>query len=405
LGHSILETDLNKPLGRPGQKPVARSKSRLLAGFLAICLFGGIIGLSVYAFLEPKPLQTTVVAAKPATDRPADVSAGAMPPDGVDKNSSVLAVEGGKSGANIRQTITEDGSVVTTYSPKDRDSNGAVMLQPDGTRREDPRFPGVPYDALLEDSEQGRLPIVGPDGLKPLEYYGRPWSGARGPRVAIVVGGLGLSQTGTQNAIRDLPEEITLAFAASGNSLQRWLQEARRNGHEVLLQVPMEPFDYPDNDPGPATLLTSKSAKANLANLHKAMGQITNYTGILNFLGGRFLSDPDALEPVMRDIGKRGLMFLDDGSSAQSLSGPVAKAIDMPHAFADVQLDATVNKDAILRKLDELERIANAKGSAIGVASAFDESVAAIAQWSAEAAKHGVEIVGVSVLSNEPVQQ
>ncbi len=30
----------------------------------------------------------------------------------------------------------------------------------------------------------------------------------------------------------------------------------------MLLQVPMEPFDYPDNDPGPQTLLTSLDAGA-----------------------------------------------------------------------------------------------------------------------------------------------
>ncbi len=63
-----------------------------------------------------------------------------------------------------------------------------------------------------------------------MDQYARPWSGARGTRIAIVVGGLGLSQTGTQRAIEALPEEITLGFAASGNSLQRWMQEARRGG-------------------------------------------------------------------------------------------------------------------------------------------------------------------------------
>ncbi len=400
-----METDLNKPLGRPGHKRAVKPEIRILTGFLAFCLLGGIFGLSIYATLAPTSLQTAAPAAKPATAGQTEHLADKVLPDAARETPSALTPDGGKSGANVRQTITDDGNVVTTYSPKTREDHGPVMLQTDAGRREDPRFAGVPNDALLEDSDQGRLPIVSADGLRPLDYYARPWSGARGTRVAIVVGGLGLSQTGTQNAIKDLPEEITLAFAASGNSLQRWMQEARRNGHEILLQVPMEPFDYPDNDPGPGTLLTGKNAKTNLANLHQAMGQITNYTGILNFLGGKFLSDPDALEPVMRDIGKRGLLFLDDGSSAQSLSGTLARTIDMPHAFADVQLDTTVNQDAILRKLDEMERIANAKGSAIGVASAFDESVAAIAQWSAEAAKRGVEIVGVSALSNEPAEQ
>lgn len=129
----------------------------------------------------------------------------------------------------------------------------------------------LPNESLLEDRPEGRLPVIGPDGLRPMEQYARPWSGARGTRIAIVVGGLGLSQTGTQRAIRDLPPEVTLAFAAAGNSLQRWMQEARRDGHEILLQVPMEPFDYATNDPGPHALRVSSDAGKNLAELHRSM--------------------------------------------------------------------------------------------------------------------------------------
>lgn len=98
-------------------------------------------------------------------------------------------------------------------------------------------------------------------------------------------------------------------------------------------------------------------AKVNIDRLHRSMAKITNYTGIMNYLGGRFLSEQAALEPVMRDIGKRGLLFLDDASSAQSLSGGIAKAISAPQGFADVLLDGEVTEATILRKLDELERI------------------------------------------------
>jgi polysaccharide deacetylase 2 family uncharacterized protein YibQ len=267
---------------------------------------------------------------------------------------------------------------------------------------QDPRMAATPNDSLLEDSPYGRLPIVGPDGRRPMDQYARPWSGAHGTRIAIIVSGLGLSQTGTQRAIKQLPEEITLAFAASGNSLQRWMQEARRGGHEVLLQVPLEPFDYPANDPGADTLLTSKSAAKNIESLHKAMGKITNYAGLMNYQGARFLSNPDAMEPVMRDIGKRGLLFLDDGSSAQSKTAAVAKGTELPYAFADLQLDGQLDVNAITRKLDELERVAKRNGQAIGVASAFDESIEAISRWTEEAAMRGIEIVGVAALATDP---
>lgn len=306
------------------------------------------------------------------------------------------------SGANIQRTVTDDGSVVTKYTPRQRDAGGPVLI--DAQRiGQDPRVATQPNEALLEDSTHGRLPIVGADGTRPMDQYARPWSGARGTRIAIVVGGLGLSQTGTQRAIQQLPASVTLAFASSGNSLQRWMQEARRTGHEILLQVPFEPYDNAADGSGADMLKVGLPQKENLSRLHNAMSRITNYTGIMNYQGGRYLSDAGALEPVLRDIGKRGLLFLDDGSAAQSRTETVAKALNLPHAFGDVTLDGQLQKDAILKKLDELERIASRKGTAVGVASAFDESVEAIRQWSEEAAQRGIEIVGVSTLARESI--
>ncbi len=304
------------------------------------------------------------------------------------------------SGATVERTLTDDGSVVTKYTPRDRNNGGPVLI--DAQRiGQDPRVAAQPNEALLEDTQQGRLPVMSADGSRPMDQYARPWSGALGTRIAIVVGGLGLSQTGTQNAIQQLPASVTLAFAASGNSLQRWMQEARRNGHEILLQVPFEPYDYRPDDSAPGMLLAGASAKENLTRLHEAMGRITNYTGIMNYQGGRYLADVKALEPVLRDLSKRGLLFLDDATSAQSKSGTVSKALNLPHAFADLTLDGQLQNDAILKKLDELERIASRKGVAIGVASAFDESIQAIRQWSDEATQRGIEIVGVAALARE----
>jgi polysaccharide deacetylase 2 family uncharacterized protein YibQ len=309
-----------------------------------------------------------------------------------------------QSGANVDRTVLDDGSVVTKFSPKPRDGQGPLII--DAQRNgQDPRMAAMPNEDLLEDTPFGKLPVRAPDGLRPMDQYGRPWSGARGSRIAIVIGGLGLSQTGTQKAIETLPGSVTLAFAASGNSLQRWMQEARRAGHELLMQVPMEPFDYPDNDPGPLTLTTSRSEAENLKRLHEAMGRITNYTGIVNYLGGRYLTDANALEPVLRDISDRGLLFLDDGSSARSLTEQVGKAVDLPRAFGDVAIDAQVDRQAILRKLDDLERIAQRKGMAIGVGSAFDETVEAVAEWIEKAEGRGAEIVGVSAIASAEAQQ
>lgn len=398
-----MVSELRKPLGQDRKESAGKSRRfsvAALAGTVALC---AVLGLSVYTVIAPDNL------AKPGLDPQsspdvAQAETTPSPQTKTENETAGLPVSSGRSGANIRQDTTEDGNVVSVFSPRPRDVDGPVLMTGQ-TYGQNPRVATMPNEDLLEDSAFGKLPKTGADGLRSLEQYARPWSGARGTRIAIVIGGLGLSQTGTQNAIRTLPPEITLAFAASGNSLQRWMQEARREGHEILLQVPFEPFGYPGNNPGPDTLLVGDSQKINMERLHRSMAKITNYTGVMNYLGGRYMADAKMLEPVLRDVSERGLLFLDDGSSAQSQTGAVAKALAMPHAFGDIQIDEQVNRSSIMTRLDDLERLARRNGSAIGVASAFDESITAVSDWVSEATSRGIEIVAVSALvSDRPGQ-
>ncbi|EDQ31673.1 hypothetical protein HPDFL43_17685 [Hoeflea phototrophica DFL-43] len=416
-----MGNDIHKPLGtntRPSAqrqaRPASAWASRLAIGLVLLAILGSA-GWIAFSSSQIERLGTSVTASGPGSDTPPDTvdvaSAQNQKEDSVSGQSG-SGISGtsddplqslhGQSGAEVVKTLDDDGNEIVTITPLQRPDNRPVLLTPPGRVGQNPRLAHLPDPSVLEEAGIGDLPVRGENGERPFDIYGRPWSGARGARVVIIVGGLGLSQTGTQHAIAALPEDITLAFAANGNSLQRWMQEARREGHEILLQIPFEPFDYPANDPGPRTLTVEAGAEANLDNLHASMARITNYTGITNFMGGRFLSDADALEPVMRDIADRGLMFLDDGTSAQSLTEPFSKTLGIPFAAADMVLDATQERGYILAKLDDLERSARRNGIAIGVASAFEVSVDAIASWANEAKARGIEIVSASAGAEDP---
>src|SRR5262249_32285329 len=123
----------------------------------------------------------------------------------------------------------------------------------------DPK-PGSADSRLTDTSRHGVIPKIGSDGAKPSDVYARPVkpqaSRADFPKVAIVVAGLGVGASTTSEALAKLPAAVTLAFAPYGSDVERWVSRARSESREVLLQVGMEPFDYPDNDPGPQTLLT-----------------------------------------------------------------------------------------------------------------------------------------------------
>jgi len=409
---------IHQPLGqdrKPGRIPPAQPKrawSTLLLTSVAVC---AVIGGAAWMALSGAPIQpgnTVVMLDQPegtATENITDEAADPNGPEGSgDASDAVVGTDGGlstqpgQSGADVSTTLGDNGEEINKITPVQRPDNRPVLLNPPGRVGQNPHLAHLPDPAVTEDTQEGPLPVRGANGERAFDIYARPWSGARGARVVIIVGGLGLSQTGTQYAIQTLPEEITLAFASNGNSLQRWMQEARRQGHEILLQVPFEPYDYPANDPGAGTLTVDAGAAGNLADLHTAMARITNYTGITNFMGGRFLADADALEPVMRDLAGRGIMFLDDGTSAQSLTGKFAKTLGIPFAASDMVLDATQERGYILAKLDDLERIARRNGTAIGVASAFEVSVDAVATWAEEAKARGIEIVSASAAVDDP---
>lgn len=376
-----MNSDINRPLGQNSKRPSKKS-AKTTRWLLPSAAVLGVVGLaSLIAFTSHQGFRRPV----PETPKPQVAEA---PP-------IVPKAEG--TPGSVTDTSSLPGNIATPQNgPK-------IIVVGDPTKRtQDPRTAHLPEQDMLEQSPQGPLPVVAPDGRRPLDVYARPWSGARGARVAIVIGGLGLSQTGSQQAIRVLPAEITLAFSPEGNSLGRWMQAARQDGHEILMQIPLEPFDYPRVNPGRNTLTVDAPQAATLENLHRAMGRITNYTGVMNYMGARFTADTKAMTPVIQDLSKRGLLYLDDGTSARSQADAIAAQQGMPFAAADVLIDSAQDRGSILKKLDELERIARAKGTAIATGSAFGVTVEAVTSWANEAKARGIEIVPISALVRDP---
>ncbi|MBO0734107.1 MAG: divergent polysaccharide deacetylase family protein, partial [Methylocapsa sp.] len=252
---------------------------------------------------------------------------------------------------------------------------------------------------LLEQTRYGSIPRMGADGTRPSKAYARPayppGEQANFPRIALVVGGMGLASHITQSAISALPPAVTLAFAPYGSEVRRLSALARESGHEILLQVPMEPFNSHESS-GPRTLLTSAGKAANLDNLAWLMSRFTGYTGITNFLGGKFTGDEKALMPVLREIAARGLLYLDDGSLSQTNAAALAPYAGVAATRADIVLDSVPQPEAVEGALKRLEVIAREKGTAIGVASALPVSIAAIGRYTRGLQTRGFSLIPLS---------
>jgi hypothetical protein len=252
--------------------------------------------------------------------------------------------------------------------------------------------------ALIENTAAGPLPRIAADGTPPMRAYAAPALDSGHPRIAIVVSGLGISAKATAAALASLPPQVTLAFAPYAADVQRWVAEARREGHEVLLEVPMEPFDFPDSDPGPHTLRSGVGEDANTERLVWSLTRFTGYTGVTNLLGGRLLSDPESLEPVMTYLARRGLLFYDNGAATHSAAPDVAARSGVSFAQASDTIDSIQTAMEIDRQLSDLETKARASGTASGAGFLYPVTVERVANWAQGLPSRGFVLVPASAI-------
>jgi polysaccharide deacetylase 2 family uncharacterized protein YibQ len=355
-----------------------------LVGFVTIALFteNPLGGEPVAHIALRKPEATDAKPAQAASSHHAEPAASAESrPAAASENKTVTIIDG-SSGKRQDVVIGVDAAAKNdSKTDTEAAAPAAVMAGID------PR--------LLEKTRYGMIPVVA-DGLKPFTVYAAEADrakAARMPVVAIVVGGLGVGAAKTVDAIMKLPPAVTLAFTPYGADPTKLAERARAQRHEILLQVPMEPFDYPDNDPGPQTLLTSLPPEQNIDRLYWHLSRIQGYAGIANFMGARFVATDAVMQTIIRETARRGLGYLDDGSTPRSVASTLAAGQAMPFAKADFTIDAVPTSAEIDRTLIKLETLAKERGLAVGVASALPISIERIAAWIKTLDSRGIMLV------------
>ena len=420
----MAANDLHDPLGLdgPAARPSRRNApwGRIGAGGLGAAILGLVAyslvtdnGMGGRPFAEamiqkgqpeaPQPPVAPVVAAAPVQHALPVVRQGAPSGQAIatifeaDRDGRLIRQGGGNGSGpliiKVPQATADEVTQVSQGQGLDQPARQSIGLQ----------LAPAPDPRLVEKGRHGPLPRIGADGSRPSEIYARPVISVAGlksgaPRIAIVVGGMGLNAAATSAAVEMLPGAVTLGFAPYGADLDRQAANAREAGHELLLQAPMEPLDKAAI-PGPNTLLSGAEPSQNVDGLRWLMSRMSGYVGVANFLGGRFLTREADLAPVMREIGGRGLLFLDDGTAAQSLAPTLAAAAGVPAARADVVLDANPQPEAIRTALAKLEATARAKGFAIGYAAGLPGAMEPVARFARGLEQRGVALVPLSALA------
>lgn len=400
----MTEDEFRKPL--KARKPVRFPTLRPRVGGMTLLALGvgGALGLAalwaafVHDPLGGEPIATAAIERR--TPVAPHAEAGLHGPPEAAAETQRPTSRDGVPIVRPGDPMPKTGPVIIRV-PGPNEGTAAAQSSPQGSAPS-----GEAQTAMLEDSRYGQLPRVAPDGRRPVDAYSRGPSSTEGPRVALVVAGLGVSREATLAALGSLPGEVTLAFSPYGSDVAELIDKARKDGHETLIQAPMEPFAYPSNDPGPQTLLASLPAAANLERLRWTLARAKGYVGVAPLAGGAFLQADDALQPVFAEISRRGLMFIGQ-TDRDSRFGAVAERAGLLHARAGGAIDAVPDAAAIDAALAELERQAkdagkDGNGVAVGWASASPLTLKRIEAWRAGLAGRGVTLAPLTAALKSP---
>lgn len=262
-------------------------------------------------------------------------------------------------------------------------------------------LPRAPFAGLTEPGPNGPLPIIGPNGRTSAQAYARPFTPqAQRPSIAIVIGGLGFNAAATTQAIDELPPEVTLSFVPYANNLQSWIDRARARGHEVLLELPMEPFDPDADDTGPQTLLATAPAAQNISRLEQLLSRGAGYFGVTNYQGARFATSASASAPVVQALRRRGLVMISSGIGQRTALSVEAGRAGVANIAADRIIDARREAEAIDDQLLNLEALALQNHSALGAGFAYPVTMDQVGRWAQDIGDRGYQLAPASAVLN-----
>lgn len=333
---------------------------------------------------------------------------GADQTQGPNADPSGSAEEIAKQLDGVSDLLGTPGEADATGSGEPTPEELAALIAEEGSIDDpiepDPLRP-APLPGLDEEGSFGRVPRIADDGTTPFDAYKRPFElDEDQPYVAIVLTGVGLNEQRTESAINDLPLNISLALSPYARDIKSVAEQARAMGHEVFLELPMEPANFPLSDPGPRALLTSLTEGENLVRLEWLLARFPGYAGFVSHQGSKFGSLDSAIRPVIEVIARSGLMYVEGSSSSvASYGAQLAANAGTANAIGNMIIDEVPSRREIDARLSELVELAKQNGVAIGFAQSYPVTIQRLRNWALRLGRQGVALAPVSALANKQV--
>lgn len=215
--------------------------------------------------------------------------------------------------------------------------------------------------------------------------------------LAIIVDDMGKSVQEAKSLL-DIGVPLTFSIIPGLPKVRQVAEEARKNGAEVMIHIPMEPKGYPRQRLEENGLLLSQSSEELSGRVEAFLREIPGAAGANNHMGSRFTEDREKMRTVIEALKGKGLFFVDSKTSPASVGYDVAREIGVKTAVRNVFLDNVQDVGAITKQLNLAANMARKRGSAIAICHPHPTTIQALAAALPRLQEEGITFVHVSRL-------
>ena len=217
-------------------------------------------------------------------------------------------------------------------------------------------------------------------------------------RVAVIIDNLG-ARRDVFDPLRDIRRPLTVAILP-GLPLSEWTaREAAQAGMEVILDLPMEPYRFPEVDPGPGALLMAMGPQELQAQVGAHLASVPGAVGVTNHMGSRMTEDRTRMRTVLEVLAGRRLFLVDGLASNLSVAYDEAKALGLRAGRRQIVVDHAAGEAGDRVRWDEVAWWAERRGEVIVIAHGHPLTAPLLREYVPRWEARGIRLVPVSQLA------
>ncbi len=218
-------------------------------------------------------------------------------------------------------------------------------------------------------------------------------------KIAIIVDDFGNAYKSPARDFLTLGEDLAISILPGLKYSRAIAQEARENGLDVLLHLPMEPRN--DRFETNQFMLRSKMDEAEIRRrVRLALAALPQAVGVNNHMGSHATTDTSLLGVLFDELRQRDLFFVDSKTTPKSVACEIATELGVNCVENYTFVDAIKEKPFVRQQLIALAERAARSGSAVGIAHPEEVTLQVLRTELPVLAKRGYQFVGVSELLN-----